>query len=139
MEDSKCIKFLRQDWKSIVFCKNNIREVSGSHPKTFENTKCLHKTFDKYRICTQKYSKSIWSSPRTFEKLLNFYANIRKKPYLHQNTRKVFEFWTKIFKRHHIRSLIIWKVLDFSSKQLKGIGFLRNMFEKFRIFTKKPS
>ena len=43
---------------------------------------------------------------------------------------------TKIFKKQHIRSLTIWKVLDFSSKQLKGIGFLRNMFEKFRILQK---
>ena len=42
-----------------------------------------------------------------------------------------------MLKKHRIRSLVIRKVLDFGSKQLKGIGFLRNMFKKFRIFTKK--
>ena len=69
-------------------------------------------TFEKYLVLTPKHLKiqsfytkrsiSIVSVHKIFEKylvfaqnirqMLNLYANIRKTPYLYQNTRKVFEF-----------------------------------------------
>ena len=93
-----------------VFCKDNIREVSGSQPKTFKSTKFLHKTFDKYRICTQIIRKVSDLRPEHLKnvemsRFLKVGHEIALQPKLSENassqigsgSQKLLEIWPWFF------------------------------------------